>query len=99
MTTWLQHVKQVHAKGSTSFKESLKRASASWKKTKGAAAAKKPPVAKKKRRKKKGPAPEAEASIEEPEAEPEPKPKKKRRRRAPRKIPAGAYKSVDSRNL
>ena len=70
MTTWLQHVKQVHAKGSTSFKESLKRASASWKKTKGAAAAKKP-AAKKKRRKKKGPAPEAEASIEEPEAEPD----------------------------
>ena len=95
MTTWLQHVKQVHAKGSTSFKESLKRASASWKKTAKTAAKK--PAAKKKRRKKKGAAPEAEASIEEPEAEP--KPKKKRRRRAPRKIPAAAYKNVDSRNL
>ena len=35
--SWLAHVKAVHAKGSTSFKESLKRASASWKKTKGAA--------------------------------------------------------------
>ena len=41
MTTWLQHVKAVHAKGSTSFKESLKRASASWKKTKAAPKAKK----------------------------------------------------------
>ena len=73
MTTWLQHVKQVHSKGSTSFKESLKRASASWKKTKGATAAKKP--AKKRGRKKKA-APEAEAEAEQPEAEPEPKPKK-----------------------
>ena len=35
MTTWLQHVKKVHAAGSTSFKESLKRASVSWKKQKG----------------------------------------------------------------
>ena len=96
MTTWLQHVKQVYSKGSTSFKESLKRASASWKKTKGATAAKKP--AKKRGRKKKA-APEAEAEAEQPEAEPEPKPKKKRRRRAPRKIPAGAYKNVDSRIL
>ena len=34
MTTWLQHVKKVHAAGSTSFKESLRRASVSWKKQK-----------------------------------------------------------------
>ena len=95
MTTWLQHVKQVHAKGSTSFKESLKRASASWKKTKGAA---KKPAAKKRGRKKK--AAEAEDSTDEPVVqEGSPKVKKKRRRRAPRKIPAGAYKNVDSRNL
>ena len=51
MTTWLQHVKKVHAAGSTSFKESLKRASASWKKTK----------APKKGKKTEEPAEEAEA--------------------------------------
>ena len=63
MTTWLQHVKQVHASGSTSFKESLKRASASWKKKKAGKGAKaeenvstaspEAPKAKKKRRKRK----------------------------------------------
>ena len=83
MTTWLQHVKKVHASGSTSFKESLKRASASWKKSKG--------KGKKKQ--------EEKASTAAPEA---PAPKKKRRKRVKKsmpKIPAGAYKSVDSRNL
>ena len=93
MTTWLQHVKKVHAAGSTSFKESLKRASASWKKQKGSSAAK---PKKKKRGKRKSA--EAEASTEEPEEEAAPK--KKRRRKAKRsmpKIPAEAYKSVDNR--
>ena len=48
MTTWSEHVKKVHAAGSTSFKESLKRASASWKKAKGkAAGAKAAPAAEK----------------------------------------------------
>ncbi len=41
MTTWLEHVKSVHKSGNTSFKESLKRASASWKKRKAAPARKK----------------------------------------------------------
>ena len=93
MTTWLQHVKKVHAAGSTSFKESLKRASASWKKQKGSSAAK----PKKKRGKKKSAA--AEASTEEPE-EAAPAPKKKRRRKAKRsmpKLPDEVYKSVDNR--
>lgn len=103
MTTWLQHVKKVHAAGSTSFKDSMKRASASWKKTKGGAAPKGPKGAKappKRRRKRKSKAaPEAEDSIDEPAPEPAEKPKKKRKKRAPRKIPAAAYKNVDSRNL
>ena len=96
MTTWLQHVKKVHAAGSTSFKESLKRASASWKKQKGSSAAKAAKPKKKKRGKRKSA--EAEASTEEPEEEAAPK--KKRRRKAKRsmpKIPAEAYKSVDNR--
>ena len=94
MTTWLQHVKKTHAAGSTSFKESLKRASASWKKGKGAGDAK--AAAPKKRRRKKGRAAEEKTSTEEPA------PAKKKRRKAKRsmpKIPAGAFKSVDSRNL
>ena len=98
MTTWLQHVKQVHAAGSTSFKESLKRASASWKKTKGSAKAKKAP--KKKRGKKKKEDEEEEAiSIEEPAEAP----KKKKRRRRPKKaspdLPAKSFKNIDSRSL
>ena len=86
MTTWLQHVKEVHSKGSTSFKESLKRASASWKKkAKGAA-----PKARKGKKK----------AVEEEEVEVEaPKKKRRRRRKAGPKVPAKAYKSVDSRNL
>ena len=32
MVSWLEHVKKVHAAGSTSYQESLKRASKSWKK-------------------------------------------------------------------
>ena len=99
MTTWLQHVKQVHAAGSTSFKESLKRASASWKKAKGSAAAKAPKkkAPKKKRGKKK--AEEEPISIEEQE---EPAKKKKRRRRAKKaspELPAKDFKNIDSRSL
>lgn len=92
MTTWLQHVKKVHASGNTSFKDSLKRASASWKKTKGTATTTAKP--KRKRGKK--------AKKEEPVEEQEAPAKKKRRRNAKRptpKIPAGTFKSVDSRNL
>ena len=81
MTTWLQHVKQVHASGSTSFKDSLKRASASWKKTKGKAASKsekaEPQAEKpkrKRRRKKKAAADEEKTSTAAPE---EAAPKKK----------------------
>ena len=100
MTTWLQHVKKVHAAGSTSFKDSMKRASASWKKTKGGAAPKGPKAPPKRRRKRKSKAaPEAEDSIDEPAPGPAAKPKKKRKKRAPRKIPVAAYKNVDSRNL
>ena len=94
MTTWLQHVKEVHSKGSTSFKESLKRASASWKKKKGSKPTTQEAAPKKRRRKKKA---EEPASIAEPAA-----PKKKHRRKAKRampKLPAAVYKSVDSRNL
>ena len=94
MTTWLQHVKKVHASGNTSFKDSLKRASASWKKTKGASTK----TAKPKRKRGKKAKAEEKTSTEEQEAPV----KKKRRRKAKRstpKIPAGAFKSVDSRNL
>ena len=96
MTTWLQHVKKVHAAGSTSFKESLKRASASWKKTKGSKAdssgdAKAAP--KKKRRARAA----RKASIEQPAAAP-----KKKRRRAKKVMPklsGKAFKSIDSINM
>ncbi len=93
MTTWLQHVKKVHAAGSTSFKESLKRASASWKKGKGAGD--KAAAPKKRRRKKK-------AAAEEKTSTEEPAPAKKKRRKAKRsmpKIPADAFKSVDSTGI
>ena len=83
-SSWLAHVKEVHAKGSTSFKESLKRASASWKK------------------KAKGSAPKArkgKKAVEEEEVEVDPKKKRRRRRKAGPKVPAKAYKNVDSRNL
>ena len=93
MTTWLQHVKKTHAAGSTSFKESLKRASASWKKGGAAGDAKAAP--KKRRRKKK-------AAAEEKTSTEEPAPAKKKRRKAKRsmpKIPVGAFKSVDSKSL
>ena len=96
MTTWLQHVKKVHAAGNTSFKESLKRASASWKKQKGsgseAAAA-----PKRKRGRKKKAAAEEPISTDELEA-----PKKKKRRRAKKAtpdLPDKNYKSTDSRSL
>ena len=98
MTTWLQHVKQVHASGSTSFKESLKRASSSWKKTKGAKSDSAEAPKKKKRGRKKKAAAEEKTSTPEPEAPA----KKKRRRKAKKsmpKIPAAAFTSVDSRNL
>ena len=104
MTTWLQHVKQVHASGSTNFKESLKRASASWKKTKGKAASKSEkaePQAekpKRKRRRKKTAAAEDEKTSTAAPEEAAPK-KKRRRKRAMPRVPAAAYKSVDSRNL
>ena len=84
MTTWLQHVKEVHKAGSTSFKESLKRASASWKSKKG----KKPKKAKA----------EKEEVKEDPKEEPKPK-KKRRRRRAALKIPEKVLKNIDSRSL
>ena len=90
MTTWLQHVKKVHASGSTSFKESLKRASASWKKTKGKAAA-----PKKKKGRKKG---AATSSTDEP-APVEAKPKRRRKKKAMPKISPGSFKNVDSVNL
>ena len=96
MTTWLEHVKQVHASGSTSFKESLKRASASWKKGKGKSDSAAAP--KKKRGRKKKRAAEEKTSTPEPEAPI----KKKRRRKAKKsmpKIPAAVFSNVDSRNL
>ena len=95
MTTWLQHVKKVHASGSTSFKESLKRASVSWKKLKGKGSAKPAPA--KKGKKKRGRA----AAEEKSSTEPVEAPKKKggRKKRIMPKIPVDTYKSVDSRNL
>ena len=98
MTTWLEHVKKVHASGSTSFKESLKRASKSWKS--GSKAPKRKGSKRTKGKKKEEAEPEEEpVSTEAPAA-----PKKKRRRRLkPKvgpKIPSGkAYKRVDSVNL
>ena len=90
MTTWLEHVKKVHASGSTSFKESLKRASASWKKSKGKAQGAKKP--KKKRGKKKA-ARGAAAAEEEVEA-----PKKKRRRvkKTMPSLPGKPFKNIDN---
>ena len=104
MTTWLQHVKKVHASGNTSFKDSLKRASASWKKAKGKAAAA-PAAAAAPKKKRRGRKKKAAEEPEEPEekAEPEKKkaePKKKRRRRklGP-KLSGAVFKSIDSRNI
>ena len=87
MTTWLQHVKEVHKAGSTSFKESLKRASASWKAKKGKAPKKAP-----KKAAKEEPAPEEEEA-------PKPKKKRRKRRKVALKIPAKVLKNIDSRNL
>ena len=99
MTTWLEHVKKTHAAGSTSFKESLKRASASWKKTKGASKSSETAAPKKRRRKKKAAVAEVEekTSTEAQEA-----PKKKRRRRVKKNtpvLPDKNLKNIDSRNL
>jgi len=92
-------VKKTHAAGSTSFKDSLKRASASWKKTKGASKSAETAAPKKRRRKKKAAAAEEEETIstEAPEA-----PKKKRRRRVKKStpvLPGKSSKNIDSRNL
>ena len=84
MTTWLQHVKKVHAAGSTSFKESLRRASVSWKKQKAG--------------KKKG-AVKASIAEPEAAPAPKKKKRRKRVKKTMPKIPAEVYKSVDSRNL
>ena len=97
MTTWLQHVKKVHAAGNTSFKESLKRASASWKKQKGSGSEAAAAPKRKRGRKKK--AAEDPISTDEPEAA---APKKKKRRRAKKAtpdLPDKNYKSTDSRSL
>ena len=84
MTPWLQHVKKVHAAGSTSFKESLRRASVSWKKQKAG--------------KKKG-AVKASIAEPEAAPAPKKKKRRKRVKKSMPKIPAEVYKSVDSRNL
>ena len=98
MTTWLEHVKKVHASGSTSFKESLKRASASWKKTKGkaapkAAAAAKAPKKKKRRRRRAEP---DSTEVQEEAAAPK---KRKRKKKTMPKIPAASFRNVDSVSL
>ena len=97
MTTWLEHVKKVHSAGSTSFKESLKRASASWKKTKGAATKKAP---KKRRGRKKGKKAAAEVDDEKVEEAPA-APKKKRRRvkKTMPSLPSKPYRNIDSKTL
>ena len=94
MTTWLQHVKQVHASGSTSFKESLKRASASWKKKKG----KSPKAKSKKKSKAAKEEEEAPISIEE-QVAPKKKKRKRRVKKASPSLPAKNYKNIDSRSL
>ena len=103
MTTWLEHVKKVHASGSTSFKESLKRASASWKKQKGSAAkpAKKAKATKRKRKKKDE---DEDEVLDEPEVSTSKRaaPKKKKRKlrsKAGPKLSAKGFKNVDSINL
>ena len=92
MTAWIDHVKKVHAAGSTSFKESLKRASASWKKVKASKAsstAEKAAPKKKRRRRKKAAVPDEEEA-----------PKKKRVRKRPgRPLPQKGFKGIDSQNL
>ena len=105
MTTWLQHVKKVHASGSTSFKESLKRASASWKKQKGTAKAPKAKATKRKGRKKKKDEDEDEV-LDEAEAAPSTSkraaPKKKKRKlrsKAGPKLSGKGFRNVDSVNL
>ena len=98
MPTWLQHVKKVHASGNTSFKESLKRASASWKKQKASGSAQEVAPDKKTRRKKKkrkqeaAPAADAKGSGDADK-------KKRRRKRAGPKLPVGGYKNIDSKAL
>ena len=105
MTTWLEHVKKVHASGSTSFKESLKRASASWKKSKGGATkTAAPKAARKGKRKKKKKCTECEEEHStDVQAAPKPFtfPKKKRRRakKSMPKIPAKSFKDIDSINM
>ena len=84
MTTWLQHVKKVHAAGSTSFKESLRRASVSWKKQKKGS---------------KKAATKASTAEPEAAAAPKKKKRRKRVKKSMPKMPAEVYKSVDSRNL
>ena len=97
MTTWMQHVKKVHASGNTSFKESLKRASTTWKK--GATPKAAPKKAKKRGRKKKAKDEPAQALGEEEKSEEPVVKKKRRRRKTGPKIPAKAFKDIDSRNL
>ena len=106
MTTWLQHVKKVHASGSTSFKESLKRASASWKKGKAATGDKKAP--KKKQGRKQGAAarstaaPEAKSKdfdFDAPTTHPPSKKKRRRKKKAMPKISRASLKNIDSVNL
>ena len=111
MTTWLQHVKKVHASGSTSFKESLKRASASWKKQKGTTKAPKAKATKRKgrgmRKKKKKDEDEDEDEVfDEAEAAPSTSkraaPKKKKRKlrsKAGPKLSGKGFRNVDSVNL
>ena len=70
MTTWLQHVKAVYAKGGKSYKEAMKAAAKTWKKGKAAAP-------KKGRRKKKEEEPDEKAE--------EPAKRKRKRKRAPAK--------------
>ena len=42
MTTWIEHVKSVYAKGGMSYKEAMKKASTTWKKPKKTKAKAKP---------------------------------------------------------
>lgn len=84
MTTWIEHVKAVYAKGKgsgMSYKAALKAAAKTWKKKgKGASKASKS---------KKSEAVEEEAEVVV-------KKKRRRRRKAMPKVPDKAYKNIDS---
>ena len=75
--TWIAHVKSVYAKGGMTYKQAMKTAAKSWKKTKGAKAA---PARKSRGKKRKAKADEPE--DEQPDEDEKEAPRKGKRKRA-----------------